>query len=161
KLPDRVVRYTPESIFLFALELSRQAQELLSSNGSRPRSLELGGAAPSVPLGDELLPAMFQLGLDLAFAVENRNGAQRETPCCREGVERCQPALRAPKSRPPPPPPATEGPAPDRRKRSTPALEERGRLHRLKFVQRYEVRVSSPDTTAHVLPIAQGRVWIA
>src|SRR6185369_10738936 len=48
QLPDRVVRYSSDSVFLFALELSRQAQELLAGNGTATEMLELAGSGPAL-----------------------------------------------------------------------------------------------------------------
>jgi hypothetical protein len=167
QLPARTLRYSPPSVFLFALEASRQGQDFLAQSGDEPTALELGGFGPVVATDRALLPALFRLGVDLAFAVESRNPAHRDNPYLRELVDRCQNGLRELKARYPSPTPPDGSPSTadspavtSAARRTAEPLDNQGRLKRLKFVQRYERKLTAAESASQIIPLPGGKVWV-
>ncbi len=157
QLPGQAVEYSPDSIFLFALELARRAHARLDSRQT-PNEALLDALDPP-------LAAVFQFGLDLAFAIELRNSAHRDNPYLRELVERCQKGLRMLRSSSPSLSSESNPAAAKGGSRATPVstrvLTREGRLRRLKFVPRYQIRLNPPDAAVRLIPVARGGLWIS
>lgn len=161
--------------FLLALEISRQASELLGAiESGEELSFAPGGAPPPLtvcprrkevvlwgrahPLpADRLARGMFELGLGVSLAIAARNKAQRRNPYLIELEERCKEGLlQLGQARPP-----EEGAAhaPRRRSGSGRPLRAAGKLRRLRFEPLWEKLNLGGDDAGRLLLSARGPVF--
>ncbi|MBI3184291.1 MAG: PQQ-binding-like beta-propeller repeat protein [Myxococcales bacterium] len=163
--------------FLSALELSRQAAELLHAIESEEErfSFRPGGEGAEVevriregsvrvgaveaPLEPERLArGMLELGEAVAFALAARNKSQRRNPYVAELIERCHEGLAlVRKVRPPEQAGAATGPK--RRKGATRPLRVGARLRKLRFEPLWEKSELGGDTTGRLLLSRQGPIF--
>lgn len=170
------LRLSPEAVwrgrgvpFLFALELSRQAEELAAAleTGAEAwrfqpggigsfvsldlrrhtATLEHAGPAPLAP--KTLLRGMFELGGEVALAFGHRHRAQSRNPYLESLVRRCHAGLSAQRD----PPPLTDEPTVTTSRRAIPSrpLPTPGTLKRLRFERAW---------TQNALEGAAGTLWV-
>lgn len=160
--------------FLMALELSRQAGELVQAieageehftfepAGARPPvtvrlrldELELDGKrAPAPAL--QLARSMYDLGLAVAFAATTRNKAQLKNPYVTELIERCREGLSHLRGLVASADPARAARGP-RKKAASQPLRAGGRLRRLRFDRLWEKSSLASEQPGKLLVNARG-----
>jgi len=147
------------SIFLIALELSRQGTELchaielgderftFAPGGLQPtlnlqlekQTLEIHGKQYAVP-AERLARALFEVGIALGFAINTRNKAQSRNPYLLELSQRCREGLAQLNTGVPPPQGETGDPPlrPRSAGIATRPLQVSGRLRRLRYAKLWE-----------------------
>ncbi len=148
--------------FLLALELSRQAADLTHALelGDKKFAFSPGGASPKVevrlsegklvverktfPVDPErLVRAMFELGLELAFAAQARNPAQGKNPYLVELTARCREGLSHVRAAPQP---GSGPPALERERPPDPTpISKTGKVRRLRFETLWEKDVGDDE----------------